>query len=636
MSRGLEDGLVPAQPDASLQAKFEDALALQQQGRVAEAAKFYEEILAVDGVHFDALHCLGAIACQAGSQLAAIDLLTRAITVRPQAAEPHCNLGYAFQGLKRLDAALASYDRAIALSPAYARAHCNRGDVLQSLGRPDEALASFSRAVEHNPDYAQAHFQRGNTLLEFGRLAEALDSYDRTLALQPGHALAHYNRGNVLFRLERFGEALPAYDEAIALKPDFARAWSNRGNVLLALKQRDSALASCDRAVALQPQDAQFHYDRATVLQTLHRFEDALAGYDAAIARDPVDARTRTNRGVVLHMMRRFDEALDGFDRAITLKPDLAETYVNKAVTQLSTGRLAPGWNNFEWRRFVKLSPERKFVQPPLTSLTDARGKIILVHCDDGFGDTLHFCRYIPLLQQAGARVLFSPQKKLNRLMRSMGEGVIFAGEKDAFDYHIPAMSLPMLFQTTLDTIPAKVPYLFADAFLVEKWRARIGDEGFKIGICWQGNSVHQIVDRRCCPVSTFAPLSRLAGVRLISLHKGDGEGQLNALPAGMTVERFDDLDAGPDAFADTAAVMQCMDLVITIDTSVAHLAGALGVRSWTLLQYIADWRWLLDRPDSPWYPAMRLFRQKTDGDWDGVMKDVETALAGLLKETTL
>jgi hypothetical protein len=238
------------------------------------------------------------------------------------------------------------------------------------------------------------------------------------------------------------------------------------------------------------------------------------------------------------------------------------------------------------------------------------------------------------LLQQAGARVLFSPQKKLNRLMRSMGDGIALAGENDAFDYHIPAMSLPMLFQTTLDTIPAQVPYLFADAALVEKWRARIGDEGFKIGICWQGNSVHQIVDRRCCPIACFAPLSRLAGVRLISLHKGDGEGQLSALPAGMTVTHFDDLDAGPDAFADTAAVMQCMDLVITIDTSVAHLAGALGVRSWTLLQHIADWRWLLDRADSPWYPAMRLFRQKTDGDWTGLFDDVETALAGLLKET--
>lgn len=636
MSSGLESGLLPAQLDAFLQTKFEDALALQQQGRVAEAAKFYEEILAVDSAHFDALHCLGAIACQAGSQLAAIDFLSRAITVRPQVAEPHCNLGYAFQGLKRLDAALASYDRAIALNPAYARAYFNRSHVLQSLGRRDEALASLIRAVEHNPDYAQAHFQRGNALLDFSRLAEALDSYDRTLALQPDHALAHYNRGNVLYRLERHGEALLAYDKAVALKPDFAPAWSNRGNALLALKQRDDALASCDRAVALQPQDAQFHYDRATVLQTLHRFDDALAGYDDAIARDPMNARTQTNRGVVLHMMRRFDEALDGFDRAITLQPDLAETYVNKAVTQLSTGYLAPGWKNFEWRRFVKLSPERKFAQPPLTDLADAPGKTILVHCDDGFGDTLHFCRYVPLLQHAGARVLFSPQKKMNRLMSSLGDGVTLAGEMDAFDYHIPAMSLPMLFQTTLDTIPAQVPYLLADAALVKKWRARIGDDGFKVGICWQGNSVHQIVDRRCCPVSTFAPLARLAGIRLISLHKGDGEGQLNALPAGMTVERFDDLDAGPDAFADTAAVMQCMDLVITIDTSVAHLAGALGVRSWTLLQYIADWRWLLDRADSPWYPTMRLFRQKIDGDWDGVMKGVETALAGLLKETVL
>jgi ADP-heptose:LPS heptosyltransferase len=178
------------------------------------------------------------------------------------------------------------------------------------------------------------------------------------------------------------------------------------------------------------------------------------------------------------------------------------------------------------------------------------------------------------------------------------------------------------------------VPDLFADAALVEKWRARIGAKGLKIGICWQGNSATELVDPRCCPAASFAPLAELAGVRLIGLQKGDGEEQLNALPAGMTVERLDDLDSGPDAFADTAAVMQCLDLVITIDTSVAHLAGALGVRSWTLLPYIAEWRWLLDRSDTPWYPAMRLLRQKRDGDWTGLFDEVKAALAGLLKET--
>jgi len=633
MSGGLKDRSA-APPGAFLQAKLESGQVLQSQGRVAEAAKIYEEILAADGAHFDALHGLGVIALQAGSEFAAIDLLSRAIAVMPEAPQPHSNLGATYQRLNRLDDALACYDRAIALQPDYARAWFNRGQALQSLGRLDEALASFSRATEHNPDYVQAHFHRGNAFLDLERPAEALEAYDRTLALQPGNMLAHYNRGNALYSLKRYDESLAAYESALKLKPDFAKAWCNRGNALLALKRRDEALTSFDRAIALKPEEAQFYYDRATVLQTLCCFNDSLADWDRAIARDPLNVKAHVNRGIVLHMLRRFDEVIAACDHAIALKPDLAAAYVTKGMAQLTVGDMAPGWENFEWRRLLEISPERKLAEPPLTSLADARGKTILVHGDDGFGDTLHFCRYIPLLQQAGAHVLFSPQKKLNHLMRTLGDGVTIAGEKDSFDYHIPAMSLPLLFQTTLDTIPTQVPYLFADAARIEKWRARIGDQGFKIGICWQGNSAHLIVDGRCCPLVSFAPLARLAGVRLISLHKGSGEEQLSNLPDGMTVERFDDLDTGPDAFADTAAVMQCMDLVITIDTSVAHLVGALGVRSWVLLQQVPEWRWLLDRDDSPWYPAMRLFRQKRDGDWTGLFVEVEAALVGLLKET--
>ena len=611
---------------------------MHAQGRIAEAAKIYEEILAADGAHFDALHGLGVIALQAGSELAAIDLLSRAIAVTPAAAQPHCNLGFAYQRLKRLDDALASYDRAIALQPDYARAWFNRGHLLQNLGHLQDAAASFANAAEHEPNYVQAHFHRGNTMMELGRPVEALEAYDRTLALQPGHAQAHYNRGNVLFSFERDSEALAAYENAIARKPDFAEAWCNRGNVLLLLARREEALASFDRAAALKPQVAQFHCDRATVLQTLRRYDDALAAYDLALALEPADAKAHNNRGMMLYMLRRFDEAIASCDRAIALKPDLAAAYANKGMAQLVTGDLAPGWENFEWRRLLPSSSDRKFAEPPLTNLADAQGKTILVHCADGFGDTIQFCRYLPLLQQAGAHVLLSVHKKLGRLMRSLGE-VTLAGEDAAFDYHIPCVSLPRLFQTRLETIPAQTPYLFADAARIEKWSARIGDKGFKIGICWHANSAHDIVEPRCCPLARFAPLARLAGVRLISLQKGGGEEQLDALPddlkmGGMTVERFDDLDAGPDAFADTAAVMQCLDLVITIDTSVGHLAGALGVKSWNLLLHIAEWRWLLDRSDSPWYPAMRLFRQKRDGDWTGLFVEVEAALAGLLKET--
>ncbi len=696
---------MPALAQAALEAKFQNGVALHQQGRIAEAARIYEEVLAADGRHFDALQCLGTIACQTGRPQAAVDLLSRAIAVNSSMAEPYCNLGYAFQGLGRLDAALASYDRAIALRPAYAQAYCNRGvalqglmrleealascnkaielkpdfagaffnrgNVLQSLGRQEEALASFCRAIELKPDYAQAHSGSGDVLLGLGRFEEALascnraidlrpdfaaahlnrgnvlralgrpdaalGSYDRAIALKPDHAQAHFNRGNVLYDLKRPGEALASYDRAVELKPDFAQAWSNRGSVLLDLKRLDEALASCGRAVASRPGAAQYHYDQGIVLQHLNRLEEALASYDRAIEREPDHARAHVNRGIVLHCLRRFDEALASYRTAIAARPELAEAHVNLSVTELIVGNLERGWMNFEWRRKLKSSVERKFPLPSLPSLADARGKTILVHSNDGFGDTLQFCRYAGLLRQAGARILFSPQDRLKQLMRSLGDSVQLAdenGKSPPVDYHVPVMSLPLLFGTTLETIPSRVPYLFADETLVGKWRDRLGGAGFKIGICWQGNSAHQVIDRRCVSIACFEPLSRLAAVRLVSLHKGDGEGQLSSLPAGMTVESFADLDAGPYAFVDTAAVMKNMDLVITIDTSVAHLAGSLGVPTWVALQHAADWRWLLDRPDSPWYPSMRLFRQKTQDDWKSVFDDIQTALAGFMRET--
>ena len=519
-----------------------------------------------------------------------------------------------------------------------AEAHTHRGIALHKIRRFDEALAAFDQAIDLKPDSAEAWYNGANCFFDMGRLAEALEAYNQALMLQPDHALAHYNRGNALYLLQCPADALAAYENAIALKPDLALAWHNRGNALVALKRGDNALASFNRAIALKPDVARFYNDRATALQTLDRFADALADCDRAIAREPANALARTNRGRVLHMLRRFDEALASFDGAIALQPDLPAAHVSKAVTLLATGNLVPGWKEFEWRRLLTAWKERKLAEPPLTDLADARGRTVLVHCDHGFGDTIQFSRYLPLFQQAGVRALLAPQKKLERVMHALA-GVTLAGADDRFDYHIPIMSLPMLFQTTLDTIPAQVPYLSADAARIEKWRARIGDKGFKIGICWQGNSATEIVDRRCCDVAYFAPLARLAGVRLISLQKGEGEGQLNALPddmeiSGMTIERFDDLDSGPDAFADTAAVMQCLDLVITIDTAASHLAGALGVNCWTLLPHIPEWRWLMDRADSPWYPGMRLFRQKRDGDWTGLFVEVQTALAGLLKQT--
>jgi len=650
----------------AVQAKFKSGLALHQQGKLNEAAKIYEDVLVADKAHFAALHCLGAIAYQTGNLERAVELIDRAVRINPKIAatdpyrgaalnrlnrhqealavcdeairlkpdfaELHYNRGNALYGLGRLADALVSYDKAIRLRANFAEAWSNRANALQGLGRFEDALFNSNKAIALKPDYAQAHYNRGNALYDLGHFAEALAGYDAAIALKPDHAQGWHNRGKALGELKRTDEALASFDRAIALKPDYAQAWDNRGNLLNDAERFDEAVASYDRAIAARPDFADAWSNRGTALQYLYRLDEALACHDKAIALKPDSAQAHCNRGSVLNCFNRPAEALASFNQAIALQPDLARAYFNRAITELSTGDLENGWRDFEWRRkIVEISGDRVFPRPPLNSLAGIQGKTILIHYEHGFGDTLQFYRYLELLHQRGAKILFHVQKKLERLLTPRDNFITFVELDDPslnYDYHVPMMSLPLVFGTTLATIPANIPYIAPDETLVEKWHARLNGGGFKIGICWSGSLTHiKGHNGRIFPLTSLEKLARLPGVRLVSLQKGDGEGEVKSLPAGMTVECFDDLDAGGNAFVDTAAIMRCVDLVITNDTSVSHLAGALGVPAWVALQFAADWRWLRDRPDSPWYPTLRLFRQKRDRDWRDVFQEMEISL---------
>ncbi len=659
----IMSGFNGAPANHSLQAKFKTGLALQQQGRLAEAANLYEEILAADKAHVAALHCLGAIAYQTGSLERAVTLISSAVRINPKIASADPYRSAALNQLGRHDEALAVCDQAIALKPAFAEAYYNRGNALYGLGRPDEALASYEQAVAIRPDFAEAWSNRGNVLQHLGRLGEALASCDQAVARKPNYAPAHYNRGNALYDLGRFDQALASYDKAIGLKPDYAQAFYNRAKALADLKRPEDALASYDRATALKPDYAQAWCNRGNLLNDAARFEEALASYDKAIglkpdcaeawsnrgtafqylnrldealsnhdkalALNPDYAEAHCNRGSVLNCLKRPGEALASFNRAIALRPDFAQAYFNRAMTELGLGDMESGWRDFEWRRkIVEMSGNRAFPRPLLTSLADVRGKTVLVHFEHGFGDTIQYCRYLVPLHQAGATILFHTQEQLKSLVQSLDAPVTFAALDDpslAYDYQVPLMSLPLVFKTTLKTIPSQTPYLSADAGLVEKWRERLGGGGFKIGICWMGDMAHiKGHNGRFFPVDCFEPLSKLPDIRLISLQKGEGEKQLENLPPGMTVER-----PGDDwkSFADTAAIIKNLDLVITTDTVIANLAGALGVPTWVAIQAVPDWKWMFGRSDSPWYPAIRLFRQKEDGDWKTVFDDIKDAL---------
>jgi tetratricopeptide (TPR) repeat protein len=547
-------------------------LALHQQGKITAAAKCYEDILRIDRNSFPANYFLGLTCCQRKQYRKADELLGRAIAINPEMPE----------------------------------AHYNRGAALLELERIEEAEVCFATAVGLKPGYAQAWFNHGTALTGLKRYEEALASYDMAIALAPDLAEAHNDRGATLEALKRFDEALVSYDQAIALDPGHVEAWGSRG----------------------------------VALDALGRFEEALTSYDKAISLDPTDARSYTNRGNALLALARFDEALASYDKSVELVDDFAEALNNRSFARLLVGDFAGGLEDMEWRKHIARPLGNRRVDKTLwLGAQDLAGKTILVHDEQGHGDTIQFSRYIELLNERDARVLFACKAKLAGLLRSLRGEFELVDEDDhqslAFDFHCPLMSLPLAFRTELATIPARIPYLRAEPDRIERWAGRIGrGEKLTIGICWQGST--ERADRgRSFRLTEFAPISKLPGVHLISLHKGLGEGQLATMPEGMVVETLGrDFDAGPDAFLDTAAVMECCDLIITSDTAIAHLAGALARPVWLALRHVPDWRWQLDRSDTPWYPTMRLFRQSEPVNWRSVFGPIENALQELLDAT--
>jgi tetratricopeptide (TPR) repeat protein len=641
-----------------------EAFTAHQAGRLAEAERFYRQILAAQPDHWDSLHLLSVISYQRGDYAQALAQIDRALDINPDNSLGWNQRGLALQRLKRFDDALASYDRALSLWQDDAEALCNRGAVLYDLARFDEALASYDRAISLRPHNAEAFCYRGAALLQLKRPAEALASYDSALAIQPGFVEALSDRGNALVELKRFDEALVSYDQALAIQPDHAQTLCNRavalyelkepdealascdralglgldsadlhhnrGNSLLALKRFDEALASLERALALHPDHAGAHTNRAIALHELMRLEEALASHERAAALQPDSAIAHSNRGLALYHLQRFDEALASYERALALQPDLPHAHYHEGHYRLLTGDLPLGWEKLEWR--WKLEPiksnKRDFVQPHWSGSQNIAGKTVLLHTADGFGDTIQFARYAPLVAARGARVIVEVLKTQQELMRTLAgvTQVVARGEPlPDFDLHCTFLSLPRAFGTGLATIPAETPYLQAAAPAAERWNARLGPRNRpRIGIAWSGNPMHHDDRKRSIGLSPFLPL--LAGVdaTFVSLHR-----DVRPADAAVLEGRSDILHFGGELkdYADTAALITNLDLVVSVDTSVAHLAGALAKPVWILLPFLPDWRWLLDREDSPWYPTARLFRQDGTRAWEGVIPRLRAAL---------
>jgi tetratricopeptide (TPR) repeat protein len=502
------------------------------------------------------------------------------------------------------------------------------GVLRSQQGAHIEALDLILTAIELEPASSQAHANLGLALRKLGRFEEALASLDLAVELAPSDAAAHNSRGNTLLEIGRIEDALACFDEAVALKPEFVEAINNRGNTLRRLKRFDEALACYERAYALRPDHVPTLNNRGVALQDLKRLTEALSDYDRALQIDPHNVEAHINRGLAYIEMQRPQEARQQFEQALSIAPEHPQAHYNLGWCALLMADFERGWSEYEWRwrrpgaprpRFDALIPEWKG--------EDLRGKKIIVFEEQGLGDVIQFSRYLPLLCGAGAEVVFLVAARLHRLLRPLCSDIALIDEPPLnarFDYRCALMSLPGRFKAT----PPSAPYLRAEPELAAKWRTIIGDHGFKIGVCWQGDPASENDIERFAPLRYFAPLVETPGVRLISLQKRHGLEQLPAFLENASIEILEPFDDGPDAFIDAAAVMSCLDLIVTVDTSIAHLAGALGRPTSLALKYSPDWRWGLDRADTHWYPTVKFYRQSERRDWAEVFEAIAADIA--------
>lgn len=437
--------------------------------------------------------------------------------------------------------------------------------------------------------------------------------------MAPGRADIETNRGTALIELDRLNEALASFESVLVRDPDSVDALINCGTVLIKLKRPAEAFEKYDRAVALDPDRSIALTSRGVALTLLDRHEEALACHEQALRIDPELVAAHINRGNTLEGLTRMEEALASYDKALALAPDHVEANFNAAVTRLCTGDFREGWKQYEyrWKRKGIAWQPWEFKQPIWRGEEDLRGKTVLLLAEQGLGDTLNFVRYAPLIAARGAKVILGVQKPLKELAATVPgiSGVLTDGEPlPDFDLHCPLLGLPGAFATELATIPANIPYLSPYRERIEKWRVRLPQNGrMRVGIVWSGNSSHLNDHHRSIPLERFAVLLSVPGIDFVSVQKDVSSAQADILAKHGVLEfgrQFED-------FADTAAVVAMLDLLITVDTSVAHVAGAMGKAVALLLPFAPDWRWLLHRTDTPWYPSMRLFRQTTIADWD-------------------
>ena len=579
--------------------KLEDLLGQafrnQQDGKLREAAALYRRALKQNPNHGVALHMLGVISYQCGDPDEAVILVSKAVQLHPNDPEIHNNLGIILNNLSHFDAAIEHFDQALKL----------------------------------RPNYPEALNNKGNALLGQDALENSQDCYQRAISLAPNYAQARANLGAVLMKMEHHESAKTVLESVLNMAPNDPNVLSNYSATLKDLGKYEEALSAANKALSIDPNHFQAINNRGLALQCLNKLADAEASFNAVLRIQPKYAEAYMNLGLTLLLQNRLDDAVEALNHGIEIEPQHPELHLNLGLALLQKGDFLNGWEEYEWRwkmpNFRAFAPHLK---APMWSGEEFRGQTLHIHAEQGFGDTLQFARYVPLVAKSGSKVIFECPKSLSSLFENAGgwEDISIVSEAPiACDAHIPLLSLPRILKTSLETIPADIPYLSATPQSRKEWTDRIGGDCLlKVGLVWKGSHRHERDAWRSPGISGLKQLLDVPGVHWVSLQKDD---EIEDLKSEGVSEGIVVLGNSFRNFSDTAAALANLDLVISPDTAVAHLAGALGIPVWVLIPHASDWRWLCDRSDSPWYPTMKLWRQPSAGNWQSVIEDLAVAL---------
>ncbi len=607
--------------------------ALKDVGQLEEAIAHYRSAILLKPNYPEAHHNLGVALHRQGQVAEGLDYLRQAIALKPNYPEAFNSLGNLLQQTEDFEEATAQYQQALALRPDYAEAYHGLANLRQRQKQLDAAIALFEKALEARPFYPEALNNWGNALQEQGKLAEAMTKYRRALELHPSMPEAHSNLGAALKEQKQYAEAIDHFQQALAIREEYAEVHNNLGNLYQEQGDIEAAIACYQRAVEINPNLAEIHSNLGNMLQQMDRYDEAFAHFHKAIEVQPGFAGVYNNLGITHRNCGQIQEAFAAYEAAIARNPDFVEAHWNKALTQLLVGEIATGFAGYEWRlqwsKFLEQNPLRPFSQPRWDG-SPLQGKTIFLYAEQGMGDTIQFIRYVPLLAQQGARVIVEVHPPLLNLLQQVPgiDQLIPAGSPAPadFDVHAHLLSLPALCKTTLETIPAAIPYLASAPGATPQLPAPLHGATRKLGLVWSGNVQNPYNRQRAVPLEQLLMLLEITGIQLYSLQKDLSSVDQAILQAHPQVIN---LQSQLTDFVDTAALIAQLDGIISVDTAVTHLAGAMGKPVYLLMPFAPDWRWLLDRNDSPWYPTVQLFRQTAIGQWDAAIATLYETLAG-------